>query len=123
MSRLVTIAAMSAAVAVAAGAFGAHGTSGHTAELLKTGAFYQLMHALAVLAITPQWRRPALALLTGSLIFAFSLYALALGAPRWFGAITPIGGLAMITGWLWLAYRSSLSRNAATSSSDTDLST
>jgi uncharacterized membrane protein YgdD (TMEM256/DUF423 family) len=40
----------------------------------------------------------------GIVIFSGSLYAMALGAPRWFGAITPIGGLAFIIGWLWLAW-------------------
>jgi uncharacterized membrane protein YgdD (TMEM256/DUF423 family) len=40
----------------------------------------------------------------GIIIFSGSLYAMTLGAPRWFGAITPIGGTAFIVGWLWLAY-------------------
>jgi len=42
--------------------------------------------------------------LGGAAVFAFSLYLMALGAPRWFGAITPLGGLALIIGWLWLAF-------------------
>ncbi len=42
-------------------------------------------------------------MLGGAAVFAFSLYVMALGAPRWFGAITPLGGLGMIGGWLWLA--------------------
>lgn len=121
--RLTAFAAFSAAVAIAAGAFGAHAASGGGAELLRTGGWYQLVHAVAVIAVGRAFPGPAKALLTGSLIFSLSLYALALGAPRWFGAITPLGGVVMIGGWLWLAYRASLSRNAVTSSSDTDLST
>ena len=46
----------------------------------------------------------AVLLQAGIVIFSGSLYAMALGAPRWFGAITPIGGLAFIAGWLWLAW-------------------
>jgi uncharacterized membrane protein YgdD (TMEM256/DUF423 family) len=49
-------------------------------------------------------RGPALLLLTGAAIFAFSLYAMAIGGPRWLGAITPIGGTLMIAGWLWTAW-------------------
>ena len=44
-------------------------------------------------------------MLAGSALFAATLYAMAFGAPRWFGAITPIGGVLMIVGWLWLALR------------------
>ncbi len=98
-------AAFSAAIAIAAGAFGAHGANGDAVEWLRTGGTYQLTHAVAVVATAERFRGPALTLLIGSLIFAFSLYALALGAPRWFGAITPIGGTAMIFGWIWCGYR------------------
>jgi uncharacterized membrane protein YgdD (TMEM256/DUF423 family) len=98
--RLMRAAAVSAALAIAAGAFGAHIMGGPAADLLRTGALYQLIHAVAVIALAP--RRQAGLLLIGSLLFAFSLYALALGGPRWMGAITPIGGISMIIGWLWL---------------------
>ena len=47
---------------------------------------------------------PAALFVIGGLVFAGTLYLMALGAPRWFGAITPIGGLALIAGWLWLAW-------------------
>ena len=98
-------AALSAAMAIAAGAFGAHSANGAAIDWLKTGGFYQLIHALAALALVQRFRGAAIALLIGSLIFAGSLYAMALGAPRWFGAITPIGGLLMIGGWLACAYQ------------------
>lgn len=121
--RLLSFAALFAAIAIAAGAFGAHGANAREAELLRTGAFYQLVHAVAVIGFAGRFRGPAMALLAGSAIFAFSLYGLALGAPRWLGAVAPLGGSAMIVGWLWIAYRASLSRNASTSESETDLST
>ena len=98
--------ALSGGIAVAAGAFGAHGASGEAAEWLKTGATYQLIHAVAALAVLDRLggKGPAIAFLLGGAIFAFTLYAMALGAPRWFGAITPIGGTLLIVGWLWLAF-------------------
>ncbi|MFM9852647.1 MAG: DUF423 domain-containing protein [Sphingomonadaceae bacterium] len=102
MNRLVILSGLSAAMAIAAGAFGAHGAAPQAAEWLKTGGFYQLIHAVAILTLVDRAQRPCWALLIGSLIFAVSLYAMALGAPRWFGAITPIGGVLMISGWLWV---------------------
>lgn len=99
------LAALSAALAVAAGAFGAHAAAGEQqAEWLRTGGLYQLIHAVAAIAIMGTARGPALALLAGSALFAVTLYAMALGAPRWFGAITPIGGTLLIGGWLWAAW-------------------
>ncbi len=99
------LAALSAALAVAAGAFGAHAAAGEQqAEWLRTGGLYQLVHAVAAIAIMGVARGPALLLLTGSAIFALTLYAMALGAPRWLGAVTPIGGTLLIGGWLWAAW-------------------
>ena len=98
-------AAVSAAIAVAAVAFGAHGASGpQEAEWLRTGGLYQLIHAVAALAIMGSARGPAIMLLVGSILFAATLYAMALGAPRWLGAVTPIGGTLLIIGWLWTAW-------------------
>ncbi|MBL9070315.1 MAG: DUF423 domain-containing protein [Sphingopyxis sp.] len=98
-------AAVSAAIAVAAGAFGAHGASGpQEAEWLRTGGLYQLIHAVAALAIMGSARGPAIMLLVGSILFAATLYAMALGAPRWLGAVTPIGGTLLIIGWFWTAW-------------------
>ena len=104
--RLVTIlAALSGALAVAAGAFGTHGASGQAVEWLKTGGQYQLIHAVAALvAVRMGARGPAWLFVLGGALFAATLYAMALGAPRWLGAVTPLGGLALIGGWLWLAF-------------------
>ncbi len=101
------LAALSAAVAVGAAAFGAHGaSSAKAAEWLGTGGHYQLVHAVAALVLlrAPGLVRPAQLLIAGSLIFAATLYAMAIGAPLWFGAITPFGGALMIAGWLWAAW-------------------
>ena len=99
------LAAVSAAMAVAAGAFGAHGASGpQQAEWLRTGGMYQLVHAVAALAIMGVARGPAVLLLAGGAIFAVTLYIMAIGGPRWLGAITPIGGTLLISGWLWAAW-------------------
>ncbi|MEQ7873833.1 DUF423 domain-containing protein [Sphingomonas sp. ASV193] len=110
---LVRLGALLAGLGVALGAFGAHALKARLSpEALgwwHTGVDYQLWHALAVLALglaggRPA-RAPALMMAGGSALFAASLYALALGAPRWSGAITPLGGLAMIAGWALLAWR------------------
>lgn len=98
------LAAISAAMAVAAGAFGAHGAAGPQAEWLRTGGMYQLVHAVAALAIMGFARGPAITLLAGGAIFATTLYAMALGGPKWLGAVTPIGGALLIVGWLWAAW-------------------
>lgn len=99
------LAAISAAIAVAAGAVGAHGAAGpQQAEWLRTGGLYQLIHAVAALAIMGFARGPAIMLLVGGAIFAVTLYAMALGAPKWLGAVTPIGGTLLIIGWLWAAW-------------------
>ncbi len=102
---IAVLAAVSAAMAVAAGAFGAHAAAGEQqAEWLRTGGMYQLVHAVAALAIMGTARGPALTLLAGSAVFAATLYVMALGGPRWLGAVTPIGGTLLIGGWLWAAW-------------------
>lgn len=99
------LACLSAALAIGAGAFGAHGvTDPKAAEWLRTGGLYQLIHAVAALAITGVTRGAATLLLAGATIFAISLYVMALGGPKWLGAVTPIGGTLMIAGWLWAAW-------------------
>lgn len=99
------IAALSAALAIAAGAFGAHGVnSPQAAEWLRTGGTYQLVHAVAAMAIMNIARGPAGLLLAGGAIFGGTLYVMAFGGPKWLGAITPIGGTLLIVGWLWLAW-------------------
>ncbi|MER1973235.1 MAG: DUF423 domain-containing protein [Psychrobacter alimentarius] len=113
MINWIGIAAINMAIAVALGAFGAHGlkslVSTQQLEWWHTATLYLFVHALGLLLVglliqlkyishTTAWL-----LQIGVIIFAGSLYAMTLGAPRWFGAITPIGGILMIAGWLWLA--------------------
>ena len=107
MVRLLTVlAALSGALAVAAGAFGAHGVSGPAAEWLRTGGQYQLIHAVAALvAVRMEARTSAWLFVGGAAVFAGTLYLMALGAPRWLGAVTPLGGTALIAGWVCLAIR------------------
>ena len=109
------VGSLSACLAVAAGAFGAHALRSRvSADLLavfETAARYQMYHALALLFVA--WgstRWPAAPLrwggwlfLAGTVVFSGSLYALALTGERWLGAITPLGGLLLLGGWLALA--------------------
>lgn len=96
------------------GAFAAHGTSDPEAqELIRTGALYSFVHIMATFAcaifmqVGARGARFAPAFfLSGSLLFSGSLYALALGAPRWIGVVTPIGGLCFLAGWAVLAWAS-----------------
>ena len=117
MERVFLIAgAVSAFIAVAAGAFGAHGLRSHlSAEMLSTfevGARYQMYHALALVAVAwAQTKWPGSVTLTagwlfiiGTVLFSGSLYLLSLTGVRWPGAITPVGGLAFLAGWLCLAW-------------------
>ena len=102
---LIRLAALSGALAVMAGAFGAHGVSGKPAEWLKTGGEYEMVHALAAIVAAQLGAELAAALLLGgSIIFAGTLYAMAFGAPHILGAVTPVGGVGMILGWLLLAW-------------------
>ncbi len=119
MERLFfVIGAASALAGVAAGAFGAHGLRARLdAEMLsafEVGVRYQMYHAFALVATA--WalaRWPASAsiftaggwlFVAGTLLFSGSLYALSLSGLRWLGAITPLGGLAFLAGWLCLAW-------------------
>ncbi|WP_201588332.1 DUF423 domain-containing protein [Psychrobacter jeotgali] len=113
MVNWIGIAAINMAIAVALGAFGAHGlknvASAQQLEWWQTATLYLFVHGLGLLLVGLLIRFNLIAqtsawlLQIGILIFAGSLYAMTLGAPRWFGAITPIGGVLMIAGWLWLA--------------------
>jgi uncharacterized membrane protein YgdD (TMEM256/DUF423 family) len=102
---LAVLAALSGACAVIAGAYGAHGVSGPTADWLKTGSHYQMVHAVAALVALgrPLGRVAGWGFVGGAAVFAGTLYAMAFGAPHWLGAITPLGGLAMTVGWVALA--------------------
>jgi len=109
MPRPVT-AGLLGAIAIALGAFGAHGLKERLAlipEALgwwETATFYLLTHAVAVGAVSARSPWPARLWTVGAVIFAATLYALALGAPRWCGAITPLGGSSLIAGWVMLAW-------------------
>ncbi|PIB96740.1 DUF423 domain-containing protein [Caulobacter sp. X] len=115
------LAAVSGLLAVGFGAFGAHGVHDpKAAEWLRIGSQYQMAHALAVFAAFGLHRAGAKGMgaaaalfLVGSLIFAGSLYAMALGAPRVLGAITPIGGVSFMIGWALLAWRAFTLRDQA----------
>ena len=105
---------LSGFVAVALGAFAAHGLKARLSpELLavfETGVRYQMVHALALLGAA--WactRWPGTAanaagwlFVAGTIVFSGSLYLLALSGQRWLGAITPLGGLAFLAGWMCL---------------------
>ena len=109
-------AALLGALAVALGAFGAHGLKGRLSPdalaWWHTAATYHLIHALAMLAVglaVPHLPRRSLALAgwlfgLGVAIFSGSLYTMALTEVRWLGAITPLGGLAFIAAWLLTAF-------------------
>ena len=118
MARIfLVLAAILAGLAVAGGAFGAHALRGQLAarslEIFETGIRYQMYHALGLLAIALLLlQRPdSSSLLTvagwafvgGVLIFSGSLYGLSLSGIKWLGAITPLGGVALIGGWICLA--------------------
>jgi|TARA_B110000483_G_scaffold242295_2_gene327697 uncharacterized membrane protein YgdD (TMEM256/DUF423 family) len=108
--------AVNAFIAVAMGSFAAHALDSHLdrlmMEVFKIGAEYQLAHALALIAVSfllKFWPKQKLlmisgwAFLAGTILFPFSLYALALTGVGTLGAITPLGGVAFLVGWVCLA--------------------
>jgi uncharacterized membrane protein YgdD (TMEM256/DUF423 family) len=108
------LAALNGLIAVAAGAFGAHGVADLKArDWLRTGAQYELIHALAAIACLLLLRLGAGAaglaawlFLAGAALFSWSLYGLALSSQLWLGAVTPVGGLLLLAGWgalIWAA--------------------
>ncbi len=115
----IVVAALSGAISVIVGAFAAHGLDLRTEaglkarDWLQTGSHYQMVHALAMLGVCAlagvellNVRFAVVALwlfLVGSVLFPGALYSLSFGGPRWFGAVAPIGGLAFIAGWVFLA--------------------
>jgi uncharacterized membrane protein YgdD (TMEM256/DUF423 family) len=112
MERIFFLAGACLAVfGVGLGAFGAHALKGRLAAdalaVFETGVRYQMYHALALLALawaSARWPGPLMTaggwlLIAGVLVFSGSLYVLALTGVRYFGAITPIGGLAFMAGW------------------------
>ncbi len=107
-----TLAALGGFAAVAVGAFAAHSVRDpKAAEWLRTGATYGFMHTMATFACATFMnvgaRRARFApafFLSGVVLFSGSLYAMAFGAPRWLGRVTPVGGLLFLIGWFVLAW-------------------
>jgi len=109
---ILAIAGTLIALATVAGAFGAHALQGRLAperlSIYETAVRYQFYHSLGLLAIglfaritnAPILRWPALLILVGIVFFSGSIYALSFGAPRMVGVVTPLGGLALIAGWI-----------------------
>ena len=110
---LFRLAAALTFLGVALGAFGAHAlkstlATNNMTEVWKTAVLYHFFHALALLllAVLPVTNRAAASfLVAGIVLFSGSLYFLALTNIRWIGAVTPIGGLCFLAGWLWLIIR------------------
>lgn len=113
--KALALGAALAALAVAAGAFGAHALATRleprALALWETAARYLTIGGLGTMimgladGVFPGrgFGRAAILLATGAVIFSATVFALALGAPRWLGAVTPLGGLAMIAGFGWAA--------------------
>ncbi|WP_057936623.1 DUF423 domain-containing protein [Algoriphagus resistens] len=112
--QIIQTAAVFGMLAVGIGAFGAHGLQEildetGKEEVFETGVKYHFYHSLALMMIgilitlKPSWRRLSLAaicMIAGIIIFSGSLYFLSLTGITWLGAITPLGGLAFIFGWI-----------------------
>lgn len=104
------IAAAFGLLAVVLGAFGAHGlkdllAQNGTAAIWEKAVFYHFIHTVMLFLLGERKPFPAFAwwsFLAGIVIFSGSLYLLAATNVRWLGAVTPIGGVSFIAGWLWL---------------------
>jgi uncharacterized membrane protein YgdD (TMEM256/DUF423 family) len=117
----VQIASLLMALGIGAGAFGAHALKSsldpYMMSVYEKAVFYHLVHAVALLALSAccaagiiraeSLQRVGVIMLAGIVIFSGSLYVLVLTNVRWLGAITPIGGTALIIAWMLLAYESS----------------
>ncbi len=110
-STALRIAALLGALAVGLGAFGAHGLKdllvrNQTAAIWEKAVFYHFIHAVMLFVLAtrvPLRLCPWFSFLAGIVIFSGSLYVLAVTNARWLGAITPIGGVSFIVGWVCLA--------------------
>ncbi|WKZ56442.1 MAG: DUF423 domain-containing protein [Bdellovibrionota bacterium] len=114
--RCAGIAALLMGVGIAAGAFGAHALKTRLDPYLlgvyEKAVLYQLINSLGLIGVAiaattfkdDSLLRPALLIVLGVIIFSGTLYGLSLFGQRWLGAITPLGGSALIIGWLWLAW-------------------
>ena len=111
----IALGAASGFLAVGAGAFGAHALRARLSPdllaVFETGARYHMYHALALVAaawVAHRWPGPLAAwagwlFVAGTVVFSGSLYTLALTGTRWLGAVTPLGGLCFLAGWLCMA--------------------
>ena len=108
-----TLGALFAGLAVAAGAFGAHALRSRVEprdlEIFETAARYQMYHGLALLAVAwlldrgiAQASGAGWAFTAGTLVFSGTLYLMVATGARWLGAITPVGGVLLISGWILL---------------------
>jgi len=109
------LGALSAFIGVAAGAFGAHGLTGRISSdmlaVFEVGVRYQMYHAFALIItawVQTKWPSPMViaagwCFAVGTLLFSGSLYLLSLSGLKWLGAITPVGGVAFLAGWVLLA--------------------
>jgi uncharacterized membrane protein YgdD (TMEM256/DUF423 family) len=117
MDRLfVLLGSLAAFLGVALGAFAAHGLKSKLPpdmfNIFEVGVRYHMYHALALFAVAAaaaRWSGPWVTaagwlFVFGIVVFSGTLYLLAMGGPRWLGAITPIGGVAFLAGWLLLAW-------------------
>ena len=111
-SARLRVSALSGALAVVLGAFGAHGLHqvlehNQTVLIWEKAVFYHFIHTLMLFLLAGRRQvavGPWYCFLAGIVVFSGSLYVLALTNLRWLGAITPVGGLSLIAGWLWLAF-------------------
>ncbi len=113
--KWIAVAAVNGLIAVALGAFAAHGLKGRLDEAklasFEVGVRYQMYHALALLAaawvmsVRPSGAATAAGVLflIGVVLFSGSIYGLSLAGWKWLGPVTPLGGVCMIVGWLMLA--------------------
>jgi uncharacterized membrane protein YgdD (TMEM256/DUF423 family) len=109
------IAAAAGLLAVALGAFGAHGlkellAQNGTTAIWEKAVFYHFIHAVMLFVLAERKPFPAVSwwsFLAGIFLFSGSLYLLAVTNAHWLGAVTPFGGVSFLVGWAWLVFKSS----------------
>lgn len=114
LKLFIVLGAVNAFLCVVLGAFGAHGLkkklSAEMMDIFQTGVQYHMYHALGLIliGILAQWMAPSTlnwagwSMLVGIFLFSGSLYVLSISGIKWLGAITPLGGLAFLIGWLMI---------------------
>jgi len=108
--KWIIISAVSGFIAVAIGAFGAHGLreklSAEMLEVYKTGVLYQFFHTIVLLILSLnnfiKGKVASIFFLAGIILFSFSLYLYSTSGIRFFAMITPVGGVCFLIGWFWL---------------------